>query len=83
MSNLAKLEMRLIVAGNDLKMNIINHIPSLNKFVFNIRSSSPFYKEVSLPSNKDIHEIFIDFKDKQIIHCADYFPKYQRGTCNK
>ena len=46
MLNLEKLSLYLVTSvrktfidGNDLKKNIINHMPRLNKFTFNIRSS--------------------------------------------
>jgi hypothetical protein len=80
MSNLEKLDLHLIVAGNDLKMNIINHMSRLNKFIFNILSSSRSYNEVSLTSNKDIQKTFIDFKNTQLIYCADYFLKDIKGN---
>ncbi len=66
MSNLEKLDLCIAVSerktffdGNDLKMNIIDHMPQLNKFTFNIRSSSSFYNEINLPSNEDIQKTFI------------------------
>jgi hypothetical protein len=89
MSNLEILDLCLIVDtrkiffdGNDLKMNIINHMPRLNKFIFNIRSLNCFYNEMNLPSNEDIQKTFKDFKDKQIICCVDYFPKRKKGQCH-
>jgi hypothetical protein len=89
MSNLEKLDLCLVVHnrktfidGNDFKINIINHLPRLNKFVFNIRSSTYFSGETNLPSNEDIQNIFIDFKDQQIIYCADYFSKEKRAQCH-
>ena len=88
MSHLEKLDLCLYVSGrekifdgNDLKMNIINHMPRLNKFTFNIRSSSHFYNQINL-SNEDIQKTFRNFKDKQIISCADYFSKNADGECH-
>ena len=89
MSNLETLDLCLIVDGrktfvdgNDLKMNIINYMQRLNKFTFNIRSSSYFYNEINLPKNEYLQTTFIDFKDKQIIYYADYFPKDKKGHCH-
>ncbi|CAF4365582.1 unnamed protein product, partial [Rotaria sp. Silwood2] len=89
MSNLEKLDLSINVGerktlfdGNDFKMNIINHMPQLNKFTFNICSLSNFYNEINLPSNEDIQKTFSDFYDKQIIYWADYFPKQKRGYCH-
>ncbi|CAF1262603.1 unnamed protein product [Rotaria sordida] len=59
MSNLEKLDLSLVVCttktfidGNNLKLNIINHMPLLNEFKFNIRSSTRFYNQFNLPSNE-------------------------------
>ncbi|CAF4153923.1 unnamed protein product [Rotaria sordida] len=88
MSNLEKLDLYINIDGrktffdgNDLKMNIINHMSQLNKFTFNIHSLSRFYNEINLPSNEDIQKTFKDFKDKQIIYWSDYFPKRKNGYC--
>jgi hypothetical protein len=86
MSNLEKLDLyiyvherKIVFDGNDFKMNIINHMPQLNKFTFNIHSLSSFYTEINLPSNENIQKTFRDFNDKQIIYWADYFPKEKKG----
>ncbi len=88
MPNLEKLDLYIYVHGrktvfdgNDFKMNIVNHMPQLNKFTFNIRSLSNFYDEINLPSNEDIQKTFTNFKDKQIIYWTDYFPKRKQGDC--
>jgi hypothetical protein len=85
MSNLEKLDLNINVDerktffdGNDLKMNIINHLPQLNEFTFNIHSLSSFYNEMNLPSNKDFQKTLSDLNDKQIIYSADYFPKKKK-----
>ena len=56
MSNIEKLDLYIAVGerktffdGNDLKMNIINHMSQLNKFTFNIRSWNLFYNEINFP----------------------------------
>ncbi|CAF1444801.1 unnamed protein product, partial [Rotaria sordida] len=73
---------KIFVDGNDLKMNIINHMPRLNKFIFNIRSWNCFYNEINFPSNENIQNTFKDFKDKQIICCTDYCPKEKKSQCH-
>lgn len=87
MSTLEKLNLSLFVGerktffdGNDLKMNIINHMLQLNKFTFNIRSFSSFYNEINIPSNEDIQKTCRDFNDKQIIYGADYFSTAKNGS---
>ncbi|CAF2099029.1 unnamed protein product [Rotaria magnacalcarata] len=89
MLNLEKLNLCLIVGdrktffdGNDLKINIINHMSRLNYFTFNIRSSSRFYNQINLPSNENIQNTFRDFCNKQIIYCADYFSTDKKGHCH-
>jgi hypothetical protein len=54
----------------------------LNKFTFNILSSSRFYNEINLQSNEFIQKTFSDFTDKQIIYCADYFRRKKKGQCH-
>ncbi|CAF4196107.1 unnamed protein product [Rotaria sp. Silwood2] len=89
MSNLEKLDLYINVGerktffdGNDFKMNIINYMPQLNKFTFNICSLSSFYNDINLPSNEDIQKTFSNFNDKQIIYWTDYFPKVKKGYCH-
>ncbi|CAF1485048.1 unnamed protein product [Rotaria magnacalcarata] len=55
MLNLEKIDLNLVVGrnrrfidGNELKKNIINHMPQLNKFVFNIRSTIHLPNEIEL-----------------------------------
>ncbi|CAF1458712.1 unnamed protein product [Rotaria sordida] len=89
MSNLEKLDLCINVGrrkrffdDNDLKMNIINYMPQLNKFTFNICSLSSFYNEINLPSNEHIQKTFSNFNNKQIIYWTDYFPKEKYGYCH-
>jgi hypothetical protein len=89
MSNLESLYLYLVphninrfIDGNDLKKNIINYMPRLNKFLFNIRSIIDFNNQISLLTNDDIQRTFINFKDNQIISCVNYFPKAKIGQCH-
>jgi hypothetical protein len=89
MLNLEKLNLCVIVGerktffdGNDLTMNVINYMSRLNKFTFYIHSLSCFYNQINLPSNENIQKTFRNFKDKQIIYSADYFPKAKYGQCH-
>jgi hypothetical protein len=89
MLNLEKLHLHLIIYcentfihGNNLKRNIINHMPQLNKFTFNIRSTFRLQNQVDLLSNEDIQHTFNDFQNNQIISCVDYFSKIKRGQCH-
>ena len=59
------------IDGNDLKKNIINHMPRLNKFLFNIYSTIRFNNQTDLLSNEDIQCTFRDSKDDKIIFQAE------------
>ncbi|CAF4418073.1 unnamed protein product, partial [Rotaria sp. Silwood2] len=89
MSNLEELDLSLLVwttktfvDGNNLKINIINHMPLLNKFTFNIVTSTRFYNQINLPSNDYIQETFKDFENKQIISSVDYFQQNKYSQCH-
>ncbi|CAF5016504.1 unnamed protein product [Rotaria sp. Silwood1] len=88
MSNLEKLCLyfvghnKLIVDGNELEKNIINHMTKLKKFIFNIRSIIPFHNQINLLSNEDIQYTFRNFKDSQVISCIDYFPEANACHCH-
>ncbi|CAF5133013.1 unnamed protein product, partial [Rotaria sp. Silwood1] len=85
MLNLEKLDLQLhifrnegFIDGNSLKENIINYMPRLNKFTFNIRLFYPANR-TNLPSNEDIQQTFKDFKNNQIISYVNYFEKRKCG----
>ncbi|CAF3824208.1 unnamed protein product [Rotaria sordida] len=92
MSNLESLALYLMVSnhfmderfidGNDLKENIINHLPRLKKFAFNIHSRTFFLNEIYLPSNADIRNTFTNFKDNQIVCSVDYSQREKVGQCH-
>ncbi len=91
MSNLKKLalnlhidcrEIEVFVDGNNLKKNIISHMPRLNDFVFNIRSIISLHNQMYLPSNEDIQRTFTSFKNHQVISRVDYFSKDKSGHCH-
>jgi len=76
------LETKTFVDGNDLKRDIINQMPFLNKFTFNICSLNWFYNRTNLPSNEEIQCSFRDWKDHQIIiSCIDYFQERYYSQC--
>ncbi|CAF4279210.1 unnamed protein product, partial [Rotaria sordida] len=69
------------INGNDLKENIIDYLPQLNQFQFNIRSTMLLKNQIDLPSNEDIQYTFKDFLNNEIISCVNYFPEYNEGIC--
>ena len=71
-----------LILGNTLKENIINYMPQLNKFTFNIRSFKLSPNRINLPSNEDVQHTFKEFKNNQIISCVDYFEKRQCNSCH-
>ncbi|CAF1226607.1 unnamed protein product [Rotaria sordida] len=88
MLNLEKLDLHLkvdrhkgFINGNDLKENIINYMPRLNKFTFNIRLFNHISNKIILPSNEDIQYTFKDFKDIQVISCVDFFQEEKFRYC--
>jgi len=89
MLNLEKLDLNFkvdrqkgLVDGADLKENIINHMPRLNKFTFNIRSFDRLPNQINLLSNEDIQYIFKNLTDSQIVSCVDYFQEEQFSYCH-
>lgn len=48
------LVIKTLIDGNQLQVDIINHMPRLNHFAFFIHSSLYYYKEVNYPSTEDI-----------------------------
>ncbi|CAF1443128.1 unnamed protein product [Rotaria sordida] len=82
MINLEKLDLHLMILCNqefvdsyDLKKNIINRIPGLKNFVFNIRSMRYFCNEIRLPLNEDIQHTFNSLQNNKIISYVNYFPE--------
>ena len=89
MINLEKLALYFVcdihktfIDGNNLKKNIISHMPHLNQLIFNIRSIVQLTDLMYFSSNEDIHRTFTTLKDYQVISCVDYFPKAGYGQCH-
>ena len=89
MFNLEKLDLQLkvdrhkgFIDGNHLKENIINHMPRLNEFTFNIRVFNHIYNRVNFPSNEDIQHSFKDFTNNRIISCVDLFQEQIYRYCH-
>jgi len=89
MSNLEKLILNISIEGeekfldgNNLKKNIINHMPRLRQFLFHIRSIVVFDNLMHLPSNEDIQHTLTNCSDHQVISYVDYFPSESKGQCH-
>jgi hypothetical protein len=89
MSNLEKLALYLLIEcqerfidGNNLKKNIVSHMPKLNDFVFNIRSIISLDNQMHLPSNEDIQRTLTGLKSHQVTCCVDYFSNDKSGHCH-
>jgi hypothetical protein len=85
MINLEKLILYLVITsdetfidGNYLKKNLINHLPLLREFIFNIHSKFSLDDHISVVSNEDIQHTFTDYK---VISSIDYFPNDRTGQC--
>jgi hypothetical protein len=87
MINLEKLSLYICVVqrtfldGNNLKNDIIDHLPKLNKFIFNIRSYI-YTVRGQLLSSEEIQDTLRDLGDNQIISCVDFFRKENRAQCH-
>ncbi|CAF5207484.1 unnamed protein product, partial [Rotaria magnacalcarata] len=85
MTNLEKLALYLVecdksfVDGYQLKRDIIDKMPQLNQFVFNISSTIDLNNEIDLPTNDDIQNTFRDFKNNQITSYINYFAESKKG----
>ncbi len=71
---------RKFLDGNDLKKNILDYFPYLNKFMFSIYSS--ILHQSCCPSNEDIQETFANFRDIQVISRVDYYENKTYGQCH-
>jgi hypothetical protein len=93
MLNLEKLSLNICIQrffphesfidGNNLKNDMINHMPKLNQFVFSIHSNINHGNHLlHLPSNDDIQHTFKDLEDYQIVSYLHYFPKNKISQCH-
>ncbi|CAF1513326.1 unnamed protein product [Rotaria sordida] len=87
MMNLKTLDLNFsnrnkFIDGDELKANIINYMPQLSNFTFNIVSNSTDFDQFDLRSNEDIQQTFKYFKDYQIISYVDYFEKINESQCH-
>ncbi|CAF1049691.1 unnamed protein product [Adineta steineri] len=88
MLNLEKLDLLLrvyrekgLIDMNELKMNIINYMSQLNKFILNIFSHNTLPIQNSSPLNENNDNIIKYLYNNQIISCIDYFPEKQYNQC--
>ena len=90
MFNLEKLTLNISIEGqekfldgNDLKKEIINHLPRLRQFTFNIRSIVQINHLFNVPSKESIQSTFTNCcSDNEIISDVDYFPSERKGQCH-
>ena len=89
MSDLEKLDLSLLiwkkerfVDRSDLKFNIVNHLPSLKEFIFNICTRVSFADQTSLATREDIQRTFDDFQKEKIISSVDHFPQNGFSQCH-
>ena len=92
MSNLQELILHLCIGRrtrhksfvdeNNLKDDIISHMPKLNKFVFSIHSYLDFNDSGHSLSNDGIQRTFKGLEHYRIISYIDYFPNDKIGQCH-
>jgi len=58
---------KTFIDGNNLKKNIINHMPRLNEFICNIHSPVISKDQMHLPSNENIHRTYTSFGKYKVI----------------
>jgi hypothetical protein len=63
-------------------MNIIDNMPQLKKFIFNIRSITRLTDQIDFPTNEDMQHTFKDFENNQIITYVSYLPNNEKGRCH-
>ncbi|CAF1629902.1 unnamed protein product [Rotaria magnacalcarata] len=89
MSNLEQLGLYLMVNvsstfidGETLKKDILNRMPQLKQFAFDIYSYMIINNLMNLPSRADIQQTFKDFQNITVISCVDYFLERSQGQCH-
>jgi len=88
MTNLEQLALyifsvkRTFIDRNCLKNDIINHLPRLSKFIFNIPSYIYNLDQTHLLSNEYIQHTLADLTDVQVVSYVDYFPWEGSGQCH-
>ncbi|UJR29467.1 hypothetical protein I4U23_010679 [Adineta vaga] len=71
------------IDGNNLMNNIINYIPTLDKFAFSIHSNIDHSNHLlQLPSNDDIQHTFKDFQEYQVVSYIHYLPESKMSQCH-
>ncbi|CAF2072992.1 unnamed protein product [Rotaria magnacalcarata] len=80
MSNLETLNLSLsisvkqaFIGGYNLKNKIVNRMPRVNKFTFDIHSIMRIQNDIIIPINEDIRNTFNDFQYTQLICYMDHF----------
>ncbi|CAF3046655.1 unnamed protein product [Rotaria socialis] len=81
MSNLETLNLSLsilvkqaFIDGYNLRNKIVNRMPRVNKFTFDIHPIMSIQNDIVIPSNEDIRNTFNDFQYTQSICYMDHFP---------
>ena len=87
MSKLEQLHLCLFIGsrpfidGDNLKLNILSHMPLLTKLTFHICTLTRFYNQINCPSNQTIQQTFQDFKNQNIICSTDYMKQTGYSQC--
>ena len=87
MSNLEVLDLTLTVSatrglidGTELMTNILDHLPRVNRFTFNIRSYLMQAPHVSMPTTEEVQKTFVALRNNNIVSYVDY-QLYLDTTC--
>lgn len=79
MSNLEMLDLtltvdltRALIDGIELRRNILDHLPRVTRFTFNIRSCLNKLPHPCMPSAEDVQKSFVTFPNNQVVSFVDY-----------
>lgn len=89
MINLEKLILYLVIVYNNtfidgkmLEKTILNHLPHIRQFSFNIHSTFSLHDDTPRLTNEDIQRTFTNFKENNVTSSIDYFAKGRMGQCH-
>ena len=90
MSNLERLSLTISIDhekrfldGNNLKNDIVSHMPRLKEFLFNVRQKTiELENQFDFPSTEDIKCTLTSLSDVKVICCVGYFSKDNIGHCH-
>lgn len=88
MTSLKDLTLRLSISnrwtfvdGIDLQTTVLCHLPQVERFVFNITTSTGATKNINRPTPEGIQSVFFNERDQQLAFYVDHHPR-GRARCH-